>query len=230
MGKNVLISSLGYAPGSVTGTVDAIKCFDGEEIHEVITISTSEPQIVNIAVRQILETEFKNTQYYPNGIEYSNVKINSRDIKKDEDNIQFLEKFVSLFRENIEDSEIDGIYISLAGGRKTMASLIFIGVKLIVDCYEDDENSKDKFREITHLIVDDPDVEREGVIEYLKDAKGTEFYNKCMHPVSIIGKEKVKLIKLSGIFKNADELREECKRLRNGEIDINVLARYMINQ
>lgn len=221
-GKNILISSLGYAPGVVTGTVDAIKAFDDVDIHKVLTISTSDQQILDLAVEQILRPEFENTEFYPQGVEYKNDYIESTDIFDAEDNRAFLTKLFEHIQGNIQSDEIDGIYISLAGGRKTMSSLVMTAVKLIVECYEGWEGIG-KFRELTHLLIDDPDgeIERYGSVsdtnpDSLHNQEDERIRLKVLHPIEAFSsevKDRVYLVRLSGIFKNVDELLRNCKKL-----------------
>jgi CRISPR-associated protein (TIGR02584 family) len=233
MGRNVLISSLGASPGVVTGTVDAIKFRDDVEIHKVITISTSDDQIAHNAVEQILRPEFEDADFYPRAIEYENYAIEAEDIITPEDNKDFLQKFVEHLHENIRSDQTDNIYVSLAGGRKTMASLVFIGVKLIVDCYRIHETYSRKLKRLTHLLVDDPDIEEFGNTEDLMDAKrdNEDLFLKCMHPINAFGEEeaekRVRLVDLSGVFKNAAELQEECGKIRDGRLTPEVLAKLL---
>lgn len=221
--KNVLISSLGQSPGVVTGTVDALKFFDNVDIHKVITISTSDVGILNYAVDKILVPEFENPNIYPWGIEYKNSPISRDDINNPEDNQEFLEKFVCHLHKNLTSEEIGGIYVSLAGGRKTMASLVFIGVKLVLDAYSDNLTFRAKFKDLTHIIVDDRDIEQWGVTEKLLEIKDDDpdLYKKCLHPIQAFGEkanEKVHLISLSGMFTKADDLKKIYEDIRNNDL------------
>jgi CRISPR-associated protein (TIGR02584 family) len=221
--KNVLISSLGQSPGVVTGTVDALKFFDGVDIHRVITISTSDSTILNYAVDKILTPEFENIDIYSWGIKYKNYHISKDDINNPEDNQEFLENFACHLHSNLMSEEADGIYVSLAGGRKTMASLVFIGVKLILDAYSDNPIYKAKFKDLTHIIVDDKDIERRGITEKLIEIKNddSDLYKKCLHPIQAFGekaKEKVHLIRLSGMFTKADDLEKIYENIRNNDL------------
>ena len=220
--KNILISSLGYAPGVVTGTVDAIKFFDGVDIHKVLTISTSDQQILDLAVEQILIPEFENGEFYPQGIEYANDYIEAPDIITSQHNRDFLSKLVNHMRENIQSDQIDGIYISLAGGRKTMSSLVMTAVKLIVDCFGNgDWERVEKFRELTHLILDDPEQEIESYgnvsdtnPDSLHQQSDERIRRKVLHPVAAFGNEateRVHLIPMSKVFMAADELQRKCQ-------------------
>lgn len=216
--KNVLISSLGQAPGVVTGTVDALKFFDNVDIHKVITISTSDPSIINCAVERVLVPEFKDK-----GIEYENIPISAMDINSPDDNGEYLEKVMNSFRANLISEEIQSIYVSLAGGRKTMSSLVFIGVKSVLDAYDNNSIYREKFKDLTHIIVNDDEVEKNGSVKKLLENKDydPDLYKRCLHPIQVFGqnaREKVHLIRLSGMFKKADELRNIYEDIRSNNL------------
>ncbi len=224
-GKNILISSLGYAPGVVTGTVDALKAFDQVDIHKVLTISTSDQQILDLAVEQILIPEFEDRDFYPQGIEYENDYIESPDIITSQHNRCFLSKLTNHMRESIQSDQIDGIYISLAGGRKTMSSLVMTAVKLIVDCFGNgDWEEVEKLRELTHLIVDDPgqEIERYGTVsdtnpDSLHQQSDEKIRRKVLHPIESLGEEardRVHLIPMSKVFVAPGELYKEFQEWR----------------
>lgn len=217
--KNVLISSLGQSPGVVTGTVDALKFFDNVDIYKVITISTNDPIIINGAAERILRPEFKALN-----IEYENVNISASDINSPEDNGEYLEKIMDCFRANLISEEIQSIYVSLAGGRKTMSSLVFIGIKSVLDAYSN-SNYLAKFKDLTHIIIDDNEIEKNGSAKNLLEIKeyDPELYKKCLFPVQGFGpntREKVHLIRLSGMFKKADELQDTYEDIRDNSFEI----------
>lgn len=217
--KNVLISSLGQSPGVVTGTVDALKFFDDVDIHKVITISTNSSSIINDAVERVLSPEFKDMH-----IEYENIPISAKDINSPDDNREYLEKIMKCFKDNLIFEETNSIYVSLAGGRKTMSSLVFIGVKTVLDAYNDNPTYKAKFKDLTHIIINDSEIEEKGSIKKLLENKNDDFdlYKKCLHPIQAFGSnasEKVHLIRLSGIFTKVDELRGTYGDIRNNDLE-----------
>jgi len=227
VGKNILISSLGYTPGVVTGTIDALKAFDDVDIHQVLTISTRDSQILNLAVEEVLIPEF-NT-YYSGKIKYDNDSIDVNDLVTAADNDEYLSKAIEHIQTSMISPDIDGIYISLAGGRKTMSALMMTAVNLIVTSEGGCQNIP-KLRELTHIIVDDYDVERYGLVsndspDSLHEQTDEEIRRKVLHPIKTFGKDSdiVHLIRMRGVFnfdftpvRQAKTLAEKIQRWKEG--------------
>ena len=122
--KNVLLSSLGLSPAVVTETIDALEK-TGLQIDTVILLSTSDERIINTYV-PLLQDDFLDT--YQGRIELVAALITNDDIWTVQDNLEFI-KLATTFL-NTYRKRGDNVYVSIAGGRKTMSAAMAIVAQL----------------------------------------------------------------------------------------------------
>lgn len=122
--KNVLLSSLGLSPAVVTETIDALKS-TGLQIDKVVLLSTSNERIIDTYV-PLLQADFGDT--CQGQIELIPASIANDDIRKPQDNLDFI-KLTTTFL-NTYRKRGDSVYVSIAGGRKTMSAALAIVAQL----------------------------------------------------------------------------------------------------
>lgn len=122
--KNVLLSSLGLSPAVVTETIDSLEN-TGIQINTVVLLSTSNERIINTYV-PLLQDDFIDT--YQGKIELIPAPIASDDIWTAQDNLDFI-KLATTFL-NTYRKRGDNVYVSIAGGRKTMSAAMAIVAQL----------------------------------------------------------------------------------------------------
>lgn len=122
--RNVLLSSLGLSPAVVTETIDALEN-TGLQIHTVVLLSTSNERIIDTYV-PLLHADFMDT--YQGKIELIPASIANDDIWTAQDNLDFI-KLATTFL-NTYRKRGDNVYVSIAGGRKTMSAAMAIVAQL----------------------------------------------------------------------------------------------------
>ena len=122
--KNVLLSSLGLSPAVVTETIDALENA-GLQINTVVLLSTSNERIMDTYV-PLLHADFTDT--YQGKIKLIPAPIASDDIWTAQDNLDFI-KLATTFL-NTYRKRGDNVYVSIAGGRKTMSAAMAIIAQL----------------------------------------------------------------------------------------------------
>ena len=168
---NILISSLGESPATVTETVDAIEREERNQIHQVITIGTSE-WLVQLS-QDVLYEEFAQFDggritYIPDGIE-------SQDLLTEENHLEFL----NLVATNLKAHQFANVYLSLAGGRKTMSAVMTIAAQIY------------GAKMLCHIVPLDEELEKLGVIHTFADLP-REKQRNVLHPPA----ERVRLVRL----------------------------------
>ena len=123
--RNVLLSSLGLSPAVVTETIDALNEYTGLQINTVVLLSTSNERIIDTYV-PLLQDDFIDT--YQGKIELIPAPIPSDDIWTAQDNLDFI-KLATTFL-NTYRKRGDNVYVSIAGGRKTMSAAMAIVAQL----------------------------------------------------------------------------------------------------
>ena len=163
-GDVVLVASLGRSPPVITEAVDALIEM-GLRPSRVYVVTTSDPTIIQRCI-PILRDEFA-VRYPGVGLEVRT--LTRDDIYDEKDNEEFMKMVADILYEEsiLRESHV---YLSLAGGRKTMSAVMAIlgwiyGAKAII-----------------HVLVP-PDVERRGHIENL-ERLGPEERGAIMHPSS----------------------------------------------
>jgi len=145
----VLIASLGRSPGVITGTVDAL-IEEGKKPGRVYIATTSDELIWGECI-PLLEREFW-ARYPDIELDTRQIRISKDDIYDEQDNAEFMRRVAAVVgRERFWGNDV---YLSLAGGRKTMSAVM----ALIGQLYG--------AKAILHLLVD-PELEKDGVITRL---------------------------------------------------------------
>lgn len=166
--KNVLISSLGESPAVVTETVDALKREENIEIHCVITVSTNE-WTVQLS-QDVLMEEFNRL-----GIRYYPYQMDSKELLTEEEHLAYLHQVATLLYQNQKND----VYLSLAGGRKTMSALLTIAAQIY------------GAKMLCHIVPLDEELERDGEIRRWSILPREE-QQRVLHPPS----DKVRLVRL----------------------------------
>jgi len=158
-----LIASLGRSPGVITGTLDAL-IEEKTKPRKVIIATTSDPEILGKVI-PLLEEEFRKN--YPEiELDYSRIIIEKDDIYNEEDNAEFMIKVAKTMNDlNAAGMEI---YLSLAGGRKTMSAAMAVLAQIY------------GVSELLHLLID-PDLEKKGSISELLRLNPKE-REEVLHP------------------------------------------------
>lgn len=156
--KNVLLISLGFSPAIVPETIDALKKEIEINIDKVYLLTTSNNTIVNEVI-PLIENYF-SFNYQQEGIELiadNMCRIRNSDIENAEDNLEFMKLTSTILKR--ESDAGNNIYMSLAGGRKTMSA----AMALLAQMYS--------VRALTHVLVP-PEIERSGIIFNLRELLG----------------------------------------------------------
>ena len=187
--RNVLISTLGDSPTVVTEALDILHD-EGVKINEVIlltTVDSDAQESVRILQRHIREY-YKIKTVYPKFVEYYG------DIDNEYAVMDFMKLACGILRSKRERNE--NVYISIAGGRKTMSALMTLAVQLY------------GAKELFHVIVDDPEFEKKSrdLRIYLNSPEKLNYY---LHPdISKIKKVKMPFI---GLFPWISEIIRALK-------------------
>lgn len=124
MPKNVLLSSLGLSPAVVTETIDALQN-TGIRIDTVVLLTTANERIVNTYI-PLLQDDFADA--YAGTIELIPAPITNDDIWTAQDNLEFIRLATAYL--NTYRKRGDNVYVSIAGGRKTMSAALAIVTQL----------------------------------------------------------------------------------------------------
>ncbi|MBS7281404.1 MAG: hypothetical protein KIH09_16420 [Candidatus Freyarchaeota archaeon] len=164
---SVLIISLGRSPPVVTETVDALLEM-GVNLRRVYCVSTNDVDIQTRCI-PLLEAEFKNyPEYAKRRIEFNPwYFISNKDIETQEDHLEFVSLASSIMK--MEEDRMSDIYLSMAGGRKTMSAAMAILAQIY------------SARAITHVLVPS-EIEKKGSIDYLASIESEEERRKVLHP------------------------------------------------
>ena len=124
MPQNVLLSSLGLSPAVVTETIDALQN-TGIQIDTVVLLTTADERIVNTYI-PLLQDDFADT--YGGRILLIPASITKNDIWTAQDNLEFIQLATAYL--NTHRKRGDNVYVSIAGGRKTMSAALAIVTQL----------------------------------------------------------------------------------------------------
>lgn len=177
--KNVLIATLGETPSVVTEALDFLR-ENNVSINEVVLLTTID---ANAEASANFLTNYVNSNY---GIStysvYPQVKI-YEDIDSEEAVLEFMKLACGQLRDMRKRGE--NVYVSIAGGRKTMSALMTLAVQIY--------GAKEQF----HIIVDDPELEEKSKINKLMHLRN-EDKKKVLHP----DRSKVKVVHIPfiGLF------------------------------
>ncbi len=122
--QTILISSLGESPAVVTEAIDKLELEEKIQFTQVITLGTKQ----NV-VRQGEEILRKHIPVrYADRITYIPDSVDSLDVLTEQENLDYLAKVAEWLRA-FPATEND-VYVSLAGGRKTMSALMALAVQI----------------------------------------------------------------------------------------------------
>jgi CRISPR-associated Csx14 family protein len=168
---NVLISSLGESPAVVTETVDALECDERLKIDCVVAIGTSEWSVE--LSQDALREEF--LQFDGGRITYIGIQTAARDLLSEENHLEFLNAVATQLRAY----QFANVYLSLAGGRKTMAALMAIAAQIY------------GAKVLCHVVPLDEELERLGEIRTWSSLP-REAQQRVLHPPA----DQVRLVRL----------------------------------
>jgi CRISPR-associated Csx14 family protein len=177
---NVLISSLGESPAVITETVDALEREERIHIDQVITIGTSEWTVW--LSQDVLREEFAHLR-----ITYMNDGVKAQELITEADHLDYLHRVATWLRAYQEQS----VYLSLAGGRKTMSAIMTIAAQIY------------GVRMLCHIVPLDEELERLGEIRTWWELP-EEKRKEVLHPSA----DKVRLVRLPllSLFPLLDDL------------------------
>ncbi len=161
--QTILISSLGESPAVVTEAIDKLEREEGIRFTQVITLGTSECE-----VRQGVDILSEHIPiHYNRRIAYSHDAIEATDVLTEKDNLDYLSLVARTLRTYRPFSDI---YVSLAGGRKTMSALMALAVQIYgakLLCH------------VVHLLMDQ-NLQRKMTASYMK--RYPEEQTALLHP------------------------------------------------
>lgn len=160
---NILFISLGRSPAVVPETLDALMD-KGIYIKRTYLITTSDEIILNKCI-PLIQEDFKD-HYKPKKMKLSPWQciLSSSDIYTEKDNLELMIKVSGIFKKE----KGNNIYISMAGGRKTMSA----AMALLAQIYG--------ARAITHVLVPS-EIEKKGNIFQLEKLS-KEGREQIFHP------------------------------------------------
>lgn len=121
--QTILISSLGESPAVVTEAIDKLEHEERIQFTQVITLGTSQSDVR-------LGTEILSEHipaHYRGRIAYLHQAIEATDVLTENDNLDYLTLVAQTLRTY---RRFSNIYISVAGGRKTMSALMALAVQI----------------------------------------------------------------------------------------------------
>jgi CRISPR-associated protein Csx14 len=119
----ILISSLGDSPAVVTEAIDKLEQVESIQFNQVITLGTNQYE-----VRQGEDLLSEHIHvYYSGRITYIPQHVESSDILTEKENLDYLALVAETLRAYRRYSDV---YVSLAGGRKTMSALMALAVQI----------------------------------------------------------------------------------------------------
>jgi CRISPR-associated Csx14 family protein len=140
--SNILITVVGMTPQIVTETWQKLKA-EGITIDEILIFHTELPTVLNGISELKRQLDKKN-------VRYTTISLGFEDVFELKENSQFIKNvFSELWKRSIQG---ESLYVSIAGGRKTMSALLYwiaelVGAKSIthVLASPEVESSKDFF-------------------------------------------------------------------------------------
>jgi CRISPR-associated protein Csx14 len=201
----VLISSLGESPTVVTEAIDKIENDEQIQFTDVITLGTSEYE-----VRQGVRILYEHIPiYYSKRISYIHESIEAPDICTEQDNLDYLTLVAETLRFNRRFSDV---YVSLAGGRKSMSALVALAVQIY---------GANLLCHVVHLMMDNALQRRMtagNLIRYPKD------WDELLHPKL----EEVELVRLP-VISLFPLINDFLNVLGGNEItDIDKMAKHLL--
>ncbi|MEM3546000.1 MAG: CRISPR-associated ring nuclease [Candidatus Bathyarchaeia archaeon] len=199
----VLIASLGRSPGVVTSTIDALND-TGRKSSRVYLATTSDPIIWEKCI-PLLREDFR--ERYPDvELRDAEIYIKSSDIYDEDDNAEFARKVGCVIAREVRAG--NDVYISLAGGRKTMSAVM----ALLGQLYG--------VRSILHILTD-PELERDGEVTKLLELP-MDRRKLVLHPPA----EKRRLVEFP-VFAIPWHIDQVIEALELGESNIHALDKLI---
>jgi CRISPR-associated protein Csx14 len=160
---NVLIISLGFSPAVVPETLDAL-LEKGIYIKRTYIVTTGNNTILNECI-PLIQKDFQE-HYFTKNMELHPFQavLSNEDIYSEKDNLDLMMKVSTIFKKE----KGNNIYISMAGGRKTMSAAMALLAQIF------------SARAITHVLVPKK-VENIGNISRLRELNQAE-KEKVLHP------------------------------------------------
>jgi CRISPR-associated protein Csx14 len=121
--QTVLISSLGESPAVVTEAIDKLEQEERIKFTQVVTLGTNEYEVrrsANVLYEHI-------PAYYGSRVTYYHEAISANDVDTKENNLDYLALVAEKLRAFRRYSDV---YVSIAGGRKTMSALVALAVQI----------------------------------------------------------------------------------------------------
>jgi CRISPR-associated protein Csx14 len=184
----VLVSSLGESPAVVTEAIDKIEQEERILFTQVVTLGTNEYDVTRGA--GMLYEHIP--AYYSNRITYIHDHIDASDVSTERENLDYLD----LVGEKLRSLRCySDVYVSIAGGRKTMSALMAIAVQIYgakLLCH------------VVHLLMDDS-LQRDMLAGNL--IRNSKQWDTLLHPsldeIQLVRLPVVSLFPLINDFLNA---------------------------
>lgn len=201
MKKRVLVATLGTAPSVITEAIDHLLSRD-INLNEVFIITTSDTETTLSLT--ILRLHISN--YYKN-----NIKIEYRQVQSNHDILEknSIWEFMDIIYTALENYNQNNyeVYVSIAGGRKTMSALMILAVQIF------------GATEIFHITTSNKEIISRGQLSYIeKIIDDIEKINEALHP----NPEKYKIVQLPfvGFFPLISDMINALKdnSVNSGEI------------
>lgn len=190
MFKKVLISTLGETPSVVTEALDVLINEKGIKIDEVVLLTT-----IDSDTEESLNLLYKNIpEHYGISNVFSEQTEAFKDIDDEKSLMEFMENACKALK-RYRDTNSD-VYVSIAGGRKTMSALMTLAVQIY------------GAKELFHIIITDPELEKQSNIGYLR-AYPKDEQVKFLHPDS----KKLKIVRMPfiGLFPWISDITKALK-------------------
>ncbi len=189
MSKKVLISTLGETPSVVTEALDYLidKSIKIDEVVLLTTVDSDSEESLNLLYEHIQE-HYRIFKIFSEQTQAYN------DIDNENSLMEFMENVCKSLKK-YKDMNYD-IYASIAGGRKTMSALMALAVQIY------------GAKELFHVIVTDPELEKKSNICYLRFFPKDEKV-KFLHPA----RDKIKTVRMPfiGLFPWISDITKALK-------------------
>lgn len=163
--QTVLISSLGESPAVVTEAIDKLEQEEKISFTQVVTLGTHKYEVRQSA--EILSEHIP--AHYSKRIAYVPAYIQATDVNSERDNLDYLAEMAELLRSY---RHLGDVYVSIAGGRKTMSALVALAVQIY--------GAKLLCHVINMMVEMDEALQRRMQASYLK--RYPEEWSELLHP------------------------------------------------
>lgn len=194
MKRNCLLATLGESPAVVTEAIDFLEKEKKIQINSLIILTTEDTdaeEALNILAKHI-------PQYYGGRIVLERVEYveSYHDVDSFDSALEFMRKACATLN-YLRKMTNTNVYVCIAGGRKTMTSLMTLAVQFYGAAM------------LFHVVSTDPKIEVESKLEHLRNLK-EEDRSKRLHPPI----NKLRFIELPfiGLFPMLSDILEGLKR------------------